>query len=157
MRKEKKKKRHLNYILPPSDKGNLTYLLSQSLRTESSPPPPGGQSMVSTSFWCTVVLSASPRTSGDIANTSTAKEAVQSGADRHHAEPKGPTSVSSGHQDDSTFFETLRPLAPWVGGGALQRPKQAGVMPFTQLEVGGTVGLLVDRCEFSQRHRKSVL
>ena len=49
MRKgKKKKKRHLNYILPPSDKGNLTYLLSQSLENrERSPPPPGGQSMVS--------------------------------------------------------------------------------------------------------------
>ena len=71
--------------------------------------------------------------------------------------PKGPTSVSSGHQADSTFFETPWPLDPWVGGGALQRPKQAGVMPFTQLEVGGTVGLLVDRREFSQPHRKSIL
>lgn len=37
MRKEEKKKRHLNYILPPSDKGNLTYLLSQSLENREEP------------------------------------------------------------------------------------------------------------------------
>lgn len=57
--------------------------------------------------------------------------------------PKGPAFVSSGHQDSSSFFKAPWPLAPrWLGG--LQRAKQAGVVPLTQLEVGGTEGLLVD-------------